>query len=68
MKRQRIYPNLRAWRRDERLTQAAAAQLLGVSQGFYSKLERGVQFPDRRNAKQISDRAGVPLEAVMGLA
>jgi transcriptional regulator with XRE-family HTH domain len=67
-KRQRIYPSLRAWRREQRLTQEAAAEFLGVSQGFYSKLERGAQFPDRLNAKRISDQAGVPLEAVMGLS
>jgi transcriptional regulator with XRE-family HTH domain len=68
MKRPRIYPTLRAWRQGERLNQAEAAEILGVSQGFYSKLERGQQFPDRRNAKLISDRAGVPLETVLGLS
>jgi transcriptional regulator with XRE-family HTH domain len=67
MKRNRIYPSLLAWRREQRLTQKAAAEILELSQGYYSKLERGEQFPDRRNAKLISDRAGVPLEAVMGL-
>ncbi len=68
MKRNRIYPTLRAWRLGARLNQQEAARVLGVSQSFYSKLERGLQYPDRRNAKLISDKAGVPLETVLGLS
>jgi transcriptional regulator with XRE-family HTH domain len=67
MKRQRIYPTLLVWRREEGLTQKAAAQFLEVSQGFLSKIERGTAFPDRRKAKVISERAGVPLAAVLGV-
>jgi transcriptional regulator with XRE-family HTH domain len=67
MKSNRIYPTLKAWRLGARLNQAEAARILGVSQGFYSKLESGKGYPDRRNAKAISEKAGVPLEPLLGL-
>lgn len=68
MNRKRIYPSLAKWRDDERLSQEAAAEFLGVSQNYYSRLERGVQFPKRLLAKRISERTGVALEHVLGVA
>jgi transcriptional regulator with XRE-family HTH domain len=68
MKHTRAYPSLKAWRLAARLNQAQAAGILGVSQGFYSKLERGKGFPHRRKAFAISEKAGVPLETVLGLS
>jgi transcriptional regulator with XRE-family HTH domain len=68
MNRKRIYPSLWEWRDAERLSQQAAAQRLGVSQNYYSRLERGVQFPNRLLAKRISERTGVAIEHVLGVA
>lgn len=68
MNRKRIYPSLAKWRDAERLTQEQAAQLLGVSQNYYSRLERSLQFPNRLLAKQIAERTGVALEHVLGVA
>ena len=68
MNRKRIYPNLSVWRDAERLNQEAAAQRLGISQNYYSRLERRKQFPRRQLAKVISERTGVPLETVLGVA
>jgi transcriptional regulator with XRE-family HTH domain len=65
MNRKRPYPNLKTWR--GHLTQGAAAAKLGISQNYYSRLERGVQVPRVRLAKQISTVTGVPLETVLGV-
>jgi len=67
MNRKRIYPSLAKWRDDQRLSQEEAAARLQVSQPYYSRLERGLQFPKRTLARQIADRTGVPLESVLGL-
>ena len=66
-RKSRTYPTLKAWRLGTQRNQVDAARFLGISQAFYSKLERGVQFPDRLNAKMISEKAQVPLETVLGL-
>jgi transcriptional regulator with XRE-family HTH domain len=68
MKRNRPYPNLKTWRRARRLNQREAAEKLGISQGYYSRLETGFQAPLPKIAKVISDRTGVPLETVLGLS
>ena len=68
MNRKRIYPNLAAWRDGERLNQEQAALKLGVSQGYYSRLERGESYPHRLLAREIAEKTGVPLECVLGVA
>jgi transcriptional regulator with XRE-family HTH domain len=68
MNRKRIYPSLKRWRSENRLTQREAAAQFGIGQPFYSRLERGLQIPHPRLAKHISDLAGVPLESVLGIA
>lgn len=67
MNRKRAYPNLRTWRDDNRLGQREAARILGISQAFYSRLERGLYYPGRAKAKTIVEVTGVPLETVLGL-
>lgn len=67
MNRKRPYPNLKTWRDAERIGQREAAAQLGMSQPFYSRLENGLHYPGRKLAKVISERTGVPLEAVLGL-
>lgn len=68
MNRKRPYPNLKTWRDDQRVGQRAAAALLGVSQSYYSKIERQTQTPNARLAKAITDKTGVPLETLLGIA
>jgi len=67
MNRKRIYPNLETWRNAERLNQRMAAERLRVSQGYYSRLEKGTQHPHRKLAKLISDETGVALETILGV-
>lgn len=68
MNRKPIYPSLNAWRDGERLNQEAAAKKLGVTQGYYCRLEKGQSFPSRLLAKTISTETGVPLETILGVA
>lgn len=66
--RNRIYPSLKAWREEADLTQEAAAQILGVSQAYYSKLEQQQAYAGKKLGKRISELARVPLENVLGIA
>lgn len=66
--RKRIFPSLKAWRDEEGLTQEQAAEILGVSQGHYSKLEQRQLFAGKKLGKRISERARIPLENVLGIA
>lgn len=68
MNSKRTYPNLRTWRRENALTQREAAELLEVSQPTYCRIERQVRAPKPLLAKEISLKAGVPLESVLGIA
>lgn len=68
MNRKPLYHSLAAWRDGERLSQEEAARQLGVSQAYYSRLERQQHYPARVRAKKISEITGVPLESVLGVA
>lgn len=68
MNRKRPYPSLKHWRNDNRLMQREAAAELAISQNYYSRLERGIQAPRATLAKAISERTGVPLETILGVA
>lgn len=67
---QRVKPHssLAAWRRAQGYTQRQAADFLGVSQAYYSKLERHDQAPRRDVAKRLTERTGVPLDELLGIA
>lgn len=64
----RAYPNLKTWRAAKHLSTYKAADLLGISQSTYSRLERGKQAVRGPLAKRITERAGVPLEVLVGAA
>ncbi len=68
MNRKRTYPNLKTWRRENGLSQCEAAEQLGVSQPKYCRMERQDRAPRPMEAKTISQRTGVPLESVLGIA
>lgn len=60
--------NLRAWRVGRRLNQRAAARFLGVTQGYYSKLENQVVAPRPVIAKRLAEKTGVSLASLLGIA
>lgn len=62
----RPYPDLATWRDAHGLSQQKAADLLGMSQTRYSRLERGVQPARGKRAKSIMAQTGVPLEVLVG--
>jgi len=68
MNSKRIYPDLGTWRDDLGLTQEQAAAKLGLSQGYYSRLEQRTRFAGKKLGKIISKRARVPLESVLGIS
>lgn len=62
------HSSLAAWRKDMEFTQPEAADYLGISQPYYSKLERKVQQPRRDNLKMLTERTGVPVDVLMDIA
>jgi transcriptional regulator with XRE-family HTH domain len=42
---------VRNWRTEKGLTQAAAADLVGISQPSFSRIESGASIPDRESAR-----------------
>lgn len=65
---ERPYPDLATWRTAKGLNQRQAAEYLGISQTYYSRLERGVQAARGQQAKAIMQKTGVPLEILVGAA
>lgn len=65
---ERPYPDLKTWRDAKKLSQQQAAELLGISQTFYSRLERRMQAAPGKRAKTIMEKTGVPLEVLVGAA
>lgn len=64
----RPYPNLATWRAAQNLSQHDAALRLGISQTYYSRLERGIQAARGSVAKRLMAETGVPLEVLVGAA
>lgn len=64
MKRITKRRTLKAWRGGR--SQADAAEMLGMSQPHYSRLERGTHVTTGPNAKRISDKTGVPIAVLVG--
>lgn len=59
------YRTLGAWRRAQQLNQCRAAKLLGLSQSYYSKLERRLSALPGKRAKKIARQTSVPLEVLV---
>ena len=59
--------SLKAWRSARGINQRVAANALGISQTYYSKLEVGTHFPGRKLGKRLSVLTGLPVEVVLGL-
>lgn len=67
-KRVKAYSSLLSWRQAKGFDQRQAATFLGISQAYYSKLERREQAPRPKMARQLTDRSGVPLDEILGIA
>jgi transcriptional regulator with XRE-family HTH domain len=69
MDNKRNTSGLRAWRQASGLTQAEAATILGMTQSYYTKLERHVcRYPNLDLAKRIMRRTGITLNELVGLS
>lgn len=62
------FPNLKAWRVANGLTQIDAAAKLGLTQSAYSKLERQVYIPIGRKVKRYAELTGVSADVLVGAA
>jgi transcriptional regulator with XRE-family HTH domain len=61
------YPTLLEWRTAARLNQQEAAQILGITQSHYGKIERRAIAARGKLAIRIAVKTGVPIETlVMG--
>lgn len=62
------HSSLLAWRTAQGYGQHEAARYLGISQAYYSKLETHSAAPRPEILKRITERTGVPLDELMGIA
>jgi transcriptional regulator with XRE-family HTH domain len=62
------HDSLAAWRRSHGWNQRQAAGFLGISQTYYSRLERYQQAPRRALAKSLTTQTGVSLADLMGMS
>lgn len=62
------FQSVAAWRAAHTLNQREAAKVLGVSQAYYSRLERGLRRPVEDDLKRIAITTSVPIEVLVGLA
>ena len=62
------HSSLSAWRAAQGFSQHEAAAFLGISQTYYSKLENHVASPRPEIAKRVTERTGVPIDELMGIA
>ena len=60
--------SLYAWRLSRGWSQQQAARHLGISQGYFAKLEQGRQTPRPTIAKRLTVKTGVPLDVLLGIA
>ena len=59
---------IRAWRENNGLSQAAAAERVGVSQPTWSDWEAGKKCPHVAQAIRLEREAGIPVSAWEGVA
>lgn len=61
-------PTLLAYRERTKLSQADAADLAGITQSHWSRLENGETFASPKLAKTLTRLTGVPFETLLGVA
>jgi transcriptional regulator with XRE-family HTH domain len=62
------FDSLREWRHAQGFDQGTAARFLEISRAYYCKLEHAVAAPRPTIAKRVTERTGVPLEVLLGIA
>jgi len=59
--------SLKAWRQARGINQRMAATALGISQAYFSKLEREVLFAHPKLAQRLKVLTGLSLETLLGI-
>ena len=62
------FSSLKAWRTARNLNQRQAAELFGITQGAYAKIELGRNVPRTTLLRKIHHATGVPLEVLTRIA
>jgi transcriptional regulator with XRE-family HTH domain len=57
--------NLRFWRLERNLTQDQVADAAGMTQGYYSRIERGLVSPTIRTAVRLAAALDVDMGALL---
>lgn len=57
---------LKDWRREKKFSQAAAAELIGVSQRFWQSMESGERNPSTSRLAVISQLTGYSTDELLG--
>lgn len=52
---------LKQYRKENQLVQEQMAEIIGVTQGTYSRIENGIDIPSFDLAKRISQITGIPI-------
>ena len=58
---------LRAWRLAKNMTQTAAADVMGLEQSSWARLELGERYPGRAVVKVLHEKTGIPVTVLLGL-
>lgn len=64
----RFGAQLRAWRKERRLSQEECARACGLNRGHLSLLERGYFHPNPQTAAKIANGLGVSVEEIESIA
>ena len=64
----RSFPTLLRFREARKLSQEQAADLVGITQPHWSRLEDGKAAASPKLAKRMTEVTGVPLEVLLGIA
>jgi len=59
--------SLKAWRLRRGINQRTAAEALGISQAYYSKLEREAYYARPKLAQRLRVLTGLSLETLLGI-
>lgn len=68
VKRVKPQVSLARWRETMGFTQREAAAFLEITQGYYYKLETKRQTPRPTLLRRLTERTGVPVDELMGIA
>lgn len=67
-KKLRRHSSLKTWRLSHGMSQQEAAEILGISVGFYERVENRKNFFRGPKAAEVRDKTGVSVEVLVGAA